>query len=609
MAALQSHAHLVEMLLDARADPTLAVRAGQFVGKHPLDMARLVGADACAALLLRHSWLLFLPFPLRLRIAAYLPPLALMQLEASSTIWRHLVLSGRQLGILGHMPPPPPVRLPSPMHALPGAPRPPSRLSHSNGHGGGPTPGTAAAEAAPPPPPPSTAAPAATAAATSASASALLSAAAAAAAAAEADLEDEDEANPIESLLRASGSEKPPVDPSTPSPPPRWSPVRSFVPLAVAAGLIAAEPPRFGHFATPSEPPSPAAAVAKPAAKPVAKPPKAAATARVPTLVLDLDETLVHASVSPTPKDDFAFSFLFGGATHTMYVRRRPFLDKFLDWLRAGPWEVVIFTASVKAYADKLLDSLDPTNDLFTHRMYREHCTPLDGCFTKDLRLLGREMSQILLVENSPLSYCFQPGNAILVPTWVSDDTDTELLTLMPLLDELAAAEDVRPTLQRRCAMRDIIRVWHANASGGDFDAFEADDDEDGLARPPSQPYSLPSMPPRPPDDTSATAGSACDDDDDDDADLADAQEGVEAPPPYQKPPPVGSPLRHSSSGGASPQNSAPASKRGTPQPSPPQRPDTSSFQTSAAYGMPSPTVSPRGQRPSPTGKPAQTSV
>ena len=37
-----------------------------------------------------------------------------------------------------------------------------------------------------------------------------------------------------------------------------------------------------------------------------------------PTLVLDLDETLVHASVAPTPKDDFSFSFMFGGATHTM---------------------------------------------------------------------------------------------------------------------------------------------------------------------------------------------------------------------------------------------------------------------------------------------------
>ena len=109
MAALQSHPHLVELLLDHRADPTTPVRAGQFSGKHPLDMARLVGAESCASALLRHSWLSFLPFQLRLRIASFVSPLAMLQLEATSTIWRHLMLTGRQLGILGHIPPPPEV--------------------------------------------------------------------------------------------------------------------------------------------------------------------------------------------------------------------------------------------------------------------------------------------------------------------------------------------------------------------------------------------------------------------------------------------------------------------------------------------------------------------
>ena len=244
---------------------------------------------------------------------------------------------------------------------------------------------------------------------------------------------------------------------------------------------MSGEPPSYAHFA----PASVASATSSPAA---ARSPRLATagiearaptTARVPTLVLDLDETLVHASVTPTPLDDLAVSFFVSNATHTMYVRRRPFLDKFIDALRAGPWEVVIFTASVRAYADKLLDALDPTGDLFTQRMYRDHCTPLDGCYTKDLRLLGRPMDQILIVENSPLSYAFQPGNAVLVPTWVSDDTDTELLSLIPLLDELAAAEDVRPVLQRRCAMKDLIRRWdaasHAAAAGLD------DEDENAI--------------------------------------------------------------------------------------------------------------------------------
>ena len=99
----------------------------------------------------------------------------------------------------------------------------------------------------------------------------------------------------------------------------------------------------------------------------------------------------------------------------------------------------------MRAYADKLLDTLDPSGDLFTNRMYREHCTPLEGCYTKDLRLLGRDLAHTVLVENTPLSFCLQPGNAILVPTWLSDETDSELLNLITLLDELSSAPDVRP--------------------------------------------------------------------------------------------------------------------------------------------------------------------
>ena len=75
----------------------------------------------------------------------------------------------------------------------------------------------------------------------------------------------------------------------------------------------------------------------------------------------------------------------------------------------------------------------DPNGSVFSHRLYREHCTPLEGCYTKDLRTLGRDLSSTILVENTPLSFCYQPSNAILVPTWTCDDADTELLSLITL--------------------------------------------------------------------------------------------------------------------------------------------------------------------------------
>ena len=62
----------------------------------------------------------------------------------------------------------------------------------------------------------------------------------------------------------------------------------------------------------------------------------------------------MHASAAPLARHDFSFHFSFGGALHTMYVRKRPFLEAFFNHLlvHAASWEVVIFTASVRAYAD-----------------------------------------------------------------------------------------------------------------------------------------------------------------------------------------------------------------------------------------------------------------
>ena len=72
-----------------------------------------------------------------------------------------------------------------------------------------------------------------------------------------------------------------------------------------------------------------------------------------------------------------------------------------LTWHAADTWQV-------RAYADKLIDVLDPSGRIFRHRLYREHCTPLEGCYTKDLRALGRDLAATVLVENTPLSFCFQ---------------------------------------------------------------------------------------------------------------------------------------------------------------------------------------------------------
>jgi TFIIF-interacting CTD phosphatase-like protein len=87
-------------------------------------------------------------------------------------------------------------------------------------------------------------------------------------------------------------------------------------------------------------------------------PPKADGAPPI-TLVLDLDETLVHCTVDPTPDANLVFPVMFHGMEYQVHVRLRPYLFEFLERVH-DQYEVVIFTASQQVYADELLNLIDP---------------------------------------------------------------------------------------------------------------------------------------------------------------------------------------------------------------------------------------------------------
>ena len=159
------------------------------------------------------------------------------------------------------------------------------------------------------------------------------------------------------------------------------------------------------------------------------------------TLILDLDETLVHSrcvqaplrthhsyfhlvvhrpqarmtnatsrgcSVKPMVNYDWQVHVPTTGEQRgsTFFVAVRPHTAMFLR--AVSKWyEVVVFTASLQHYADPVIDLID-TDGCVSRRFFRSACKVQHGNFLKDITAVRADLSQVVLVDNSPIAYSLQ---------------------------------------------------------------------------------------------------------------------------------------------------------------------------------------------------------
>ena len=142
------------------------------------------------------------------------------------------------------------------------------------------------------------------------------------------------------------------------------------------------------------------------------------------TLVIDLDETLIHSlakggrmSSGHMVEVKLNATVGYGGAMlgpqHPIlyYVHKRPHCDDFLR--KVYKWyNLIVFTASVQEYADPVIDWLEQERKYFSARYYRQHCTFRNGAYIKDLSSVEPDLSKIMILDNSPLSYIFHEGSS-----------------------------------------------------------------------------------------------------------------------------------------------------------------------------------------------------
>ncbi|CAD2216680.1 nuclear lim interactor-interacting factor-like protein [Angomonas deanei] len=232
------------------------------------------------------------------------------------------------------------------------------------------------------------------------------------------------------------------------------------------------------------------------------------------TLALDLDETLIFASTVPIKNADAVITVHVPPTSssadepnnsedhsatvplpstpnsYRLYIRYRPFLREFLQYV-IQHYEVIIFTASRYYYCGAILKQMEQdfpnlrfmkpgadavklnrtaeTEKQYVTVLHRNHCTPTNAGYIKDLHLLGRSLKRTVLIDNNAVCGAFQPYNSLLIKDYVGevDTTSAEAAndTAASLLKEVkgynanqAPSTEFKDSRSDDTVLKDLIR-------------------------------------------------------------------------------------------------------------------------------------------------------
>lgn len=172
-------------------------------------------------------------------------------------------------------------------------------------------------------------------------------------------------------------------------------------------------------------------------------------------LILDLDETLIHARQEAL-NEQAAFNVF------DYHIYKRPFLDAFLEAVK-DDFILAIWSSASDDYVEEIVKRIIPKSiDLAfvwgnSRCTYRRNFNLEDSGYNDDfknhyhyikplkkLKRQGYKLSKILIVDDSPHKSKDNYGNAIYIKEFVGAAKDTELKLLAKYLKTLKNKENVR---------------------------------------------------------------------------------------------------------------------------------------------------------------------
>ena len=173
------------------------------------------------------------------------------------------------------------------------------------------------------------------------------------------------------------------------------------------------------------------------------------------SLILDLDETLVHFKINSEDESEGVLQI-------------RPGVIPFLEQV-GKYYELIVFTAATQEYGDLLIDAIEENNLYFEHRFYRQHTVIIGNDFVKDLNRIGRPIDKVIIVDNMPQNFRLQKENGINIKAFWGEDVDDNALEELGIILINIAKEggDLRKGLEKY--KDEIVRKVTSNISKSNY--------------------------------------------------------------------------------------------------------------------------------------------
>ena len=163
------------------------------------------------------------------------------------------------------------------------------------------------------------------------------------------------------------------------------------------------------------------------------------------TLVLDLDETLIHYKTD--------FSKTWENPKKNMLILR-PDLIYFLKEMKKI-YELVLFSYATYDYIEKILKIIESKEKFFEYILDRRHITYENGSYIKNLSLIGRDLKNVIIIDDKPQAFKMNKENGIFIKPFYGDCFNNKniLKNLTNILKDIRKDVDITGDI-RKCILK-----------------------------------------------------------------------------------------------------------------------------------------------------------